>query len=387
MGFDVDIKSGESYKDYKIRLSKNKDIYGLSWNDVAKLLNNISGNNYNESTYRKWWKTYKHGYEDGIKNSESADDTNLKKIELEKSKVKFYDQRREYNKIVRESARMETLFEIVSNSLKNIEPIEISLPELCSYSNNDLFIGVNDIHYGADINNYWNKYNPIVAKERMSKYLYEILKIKKIHNSENCYVCANGDLISGKIHSTIEISNCENVIDQIKGVSELLSWFLSKLSEQFNNVYFSVVSGNHSRLGDKDKSPKGERLDDLIPWYIKSRLQNIHNFFVLDNDIDPTVNMINIRGLNYINVHGDYDGFSTVQKLVDMVGKDVYCIHFGHKHHNAMDYTHRYKIIMSGSMMGVDDFCIEKRLYGKAQQLVGVCTNDGMICTYDIDLQ
>ena len=221
----------------------------------------------------------------------------------------------------------------------------------------------------------------------MGKYLEEILNIKNMHNSENCYVCANGDLISGKIHSTIEISNCENVVEQVKGVSELLSWFLNCLSENFNNVYFSVVSGNHSRLGDKDKSPKGERLDDLIPWYISSRLSNIKNFKVLDNNIDSTVNLLNIRGLNYINVHGDYDGFSTIQKLVDMMDKDIYCVHFGHKHHNATDYNNKYKLIMSGSLMGIDDYCIEKRIYGVAQQLVGVCTDSGMVCTYDVNLQ
>ena len=36
--------------------------------------------------------------------------------------------------------------------------------------------------------------------------------------------------------------------------------------------------------------------------------------------------------------------------------------------------------------MGMDDFCIEKRIYGKPQQLVGICTKDGMTCTYDIML-
>ena len=96
--------------------------------------------------------------------------------------------------------------------------------------------------------------------------------------------------------------------------------------------------------------------------------------------------VVNIRGKNYVNVHGDYDNFSNIQKTIDMIGEDVYCVHFGHKHHNAFDYNQRYKIIMSGSLMGMDDFCIEKRIYGKPQQLVGICTKEGMICTYDIML-
>lgn len=378
------IEPNESFKEYKIRLSKNKDTYGLSWEQIASLLNTVSGNNFNESTYRKWWKAYCEGQDDATVSPILDQEA----IEMQKSKVKFYDQRREYNRLIRQSARNENLKEIFVNELRNIEPIEYH-PDysIKLHSNNDLFVGLSDIHYGIKIFNYWNEYSPEVAKERILKYLERIIEIKNVHNSENCYVCANGDLISGKIHNTIEIANCENVVSQVMGVSELISFFLAKLCEKFNNVYFCAVAGNHSRIGKKDEVPYSERLDDLVPWYVKSRLQNIPNLFVLDNMIDPTVNIITIRGLNYVNVHGDYDTASSIQKLTDMMDDKVYCVCLAHKHHNSTDYTHRYKVIMTGSLMGVDDFCVQKRIYGKAQQLVGVCTDKGMICTYDVDLQ
>lgn len=381
---NISIMSNENFKDYKIRLCKNKDIYNLSWNMIADLLNSVSGNNFNESTYRKWWKAYQEGFDDKDKQNKNM---NLDKIEVEKEKIKMYDQRRGYKKLLRENARFENLLDIVSNSLKNIEPIKYQpIFVNTEITDNDIFVGLNDIHYGANIDNYWNKYNPEIAKKRLEKYLYKIIEIGILHKSENCYVCCNGDLISGNIHKTIEVSNCENLVEQIKGVSELLSWFLSRLCERFNLVYLSVVPGNHSRVGKKDDSLKDERLDNLIPWYIESRLSNINNFKIIKNNIDSTMNMVNIRGKNYVNVHGDYDNFSNIQKTIDMIGEDVYCVHFGHKHHNAFDYNQRYKTIMSGSLMGMDDFCIEKRIYGKPQQLVGICTKDGMICTYDIML-
>lgn len=381
---NISIMSNENFKDYKIRLCKNKDVYNLSWNMVADLLNSVSGNNFNESTYRKWWKAYQEGFDDKDKQNKNM---NLDKIEVEKEKIKMYDQRRGYKKLLRENARFENLLDIVSNSLKNIEPIKYQpIFVNTEITDNDIFVGLNDIHYGANIDNYWNKYNPEIAKKRLEKYLYKIIEIGILHKSENCYVCCNGDLISGNIHKTIEVSNCENLVEQIKGVSELLSWFLSRLCERFNLVYLSVVPGNHSRVGKKDDSLKDERLDNLIPWYIESRLSNINNFKIIKNNIDSTMNMVNIRGKNYVNVHGDYDNFSNIQKTIDMIGEDVYCVHFGHKHHNAFDYNQRYKTIMSGSLMGIDDFCIEKRIYGKPQQLVGICTKDGMICTYDIML-
>ena len=381
---NTNIMPDENFKDYKIRLCKNKDTYNLSWNMIANLLNNVSGNNFGESTYRKWWKAYREGFDDKDRQNKEM---NLDKIEVEKEKIKMYDQRRGYKKLLRENARFENLLDIVSDSLKNVEPIKYQPVFInTGITDNDIFVGLNDIHYGANINNHWNKYNPEIAKKRLEKYLHKIMEIGILHKSENCYVCCNGDLISGNIHKTIEVSNCENLVEQIKGVSELLSWFLVKLCERFNFVYFSVIPGNHSRVGKKDDSLKDERLDILIPWYIESRLSNIKNFKIIKNNIDNTMNMVNIRGKNYVNVHGDYDSFSNVQKTIDMIGEDVYCVHFGHKHHNAFDYNQKYKVIMSGSLMGMDDFCIEKRIYGKPQQLIGICTKDGMTCTYDIML-
>lgn len=309
-----------------------------------------------------------------------------KRIEAEKARIRFFDQRTAYTKNIRNEARFDELKDIILDKLSIVEPYERNKKEVF-FSKNDLLIGLNDIHFGSNIDNNWNKYNPDVAKERLDLYLSNIISIKNTHKSTNCYVCANGDLISGNIHPTIQISNKENVVKQIMGVSELISWFLSELSNHFNNVYFSVVGGNHSRVSTKDNSPKDERLDDLIPWYIKARLSNIDNVIILNNDIDNTLNVVNIRGLNYINVHGDYDNFSSCQKIIEMLDIPVYCVHMGHLHHNKTDWVQKYKVIMSGSLQGMDDFCIQKRIFGKAQQIVCVCNEKGILCTYDVDLQ
>ena len=39
---------------------------------------------------------------------------------------------------------------------------------------------------------------------------------------------------------------------------------------------------------------------------------------------------------------------------------------------------------MSGSLQGVDDFCVSKRIFGKPEQLVCICNEKGLICAYDI---
>ena len=86
----------------------------------------------------------------------------------------------------------------------------------------------------------------------------------------------------------------------------------------------------------------------------------------LDNNIDTTLNVVNIRGLNYLNVHGDYDNFTSCQKVIEMLDIPIYCVHMGHLHHNKTDWMQKYKLIMSGSIQGMDDFCIQKRIFGKA---------------------
>ena len=311
----------------------------------------------------------------------------LKKQELIKEKMKFYDQRVAYKKELRLDSRWDDLKEILFKSIEEIKPYT-SLTHLrpSEVLNNDLLVGLSDLHFGVEIDNFWNKYNPDIAKIRLNQYLEEIISIQKTHKSENCYVCINGDLISGNIHYTIALANKENIVKQIMNVSELISWFLSELSKHFNSVYMSNVAGNHSRLSIKDNSPKDERLDDLIPFYVKARLQNLKNINILNNNIDNTVYLVNIRGLNYLGVHGDMDRMNSILKLVEMIPEKIYSIIFGHLHHNSSDFIQGYKTLICGSLMGIDDYCIEKRIFGKPQQLVCVCTEKGVMAMYDVFL-
>ena len=42
---------GESFEDYKVRICENKNVYGLTFEQIADILNAESGNTYTES---KW---------------------------------------------------------------------------------------------------------------------------------------------------------------------------------------------------------------------------------------------------------------------------------------------------------------------------------------------
>ena len=64
-----------------------------------------------------------------------------------------------------------------------------------------------------------------MKKKRLNQLLNEVVAIQKMHNSENCFISLQGDMLSGNIHKTIQVTNRENVIEQIKLAAELITSF------------------------------------------------------------------------------------------------------------------------------------------------------------------
>ena len=163
--------------------------------------------------------------------------------------------------------------------------------------------------------------------------------------------------------------------------------FLAELSGRFKHVYFSSVAGNHSRIEEKSLASPHERLDDLVEWYLRARLQNFENIgFDNYRKIDDTMYLLDIRGKTYLGVHGDYDGSpGRIQSLQTMAQEPVYAILSGHLHHNKVDSVQGIKTVMAGSFLGMDDYCVGKRIYGAQQQMICVCTCDGIKAYCDAD--
>ena len=331
--------------------------------------------------------------EDAIRSTDRMSELDRKKIELQAERQKFYDQRNAFNKLVRERSRQEELNEILVKSIQ-----EGDLPRLdyefdpygvVTQSDNDLLVSLNDIHYGATVENYWNTYNSDICREMMCRYLDRIIQIARTHSSQNCIIWANGDEISGNIHKSITVTNKENVIEQIKGVSELIAEFIAELSKHFVTVTFVSVAGNHSRLDpNKDNALVSERLDDLIEWYLAARLQSFENVIIGGGEkVDETMYLIDVRGKTYCGVHGDFDGSpSKIQALQTMARKPLYAVLSGHLHHCKIDDVQGIRTIMAGSFLGMDDYCVQKRIYGRPEQMVCVCDETGVRCSYKVSL-
>lgn len=376
------------------RITGEKEKIG-SWQEVANILNDLLDTEYTESKFRKQRQAFDKMLE--ANRAKFVDsDNQLKEIqvqtrELERAKIKFRDERNAWQKQNYTDARVEEKLDLLENELLSLGNANFDIHDNVTIdSDNDILIILSDLHIGQCFSSIWGEYNSDVAKHRLNQLLNEIISIQKLHNSEKCYVSCQGDLLSGNIHKSIQVSNRENVIEQIKIATELISSFCYELTKYFETVFMSNVSGNHSRMDRKDDAIHDERMDDIISWGIELSLKHIDNFHVLKRNLDTGIADLSIRGKSYIAVHGDYDSFSKsgVSNLCMSLGFLPYAITFGHLHTCSVDESNGVKMIRGGSLAGCgDSYTIEKRLTGKPSQMVCVCNNKGVKAYYPIELQ
>lgn len=400
--YDTKPKDGQSELSYLWAIGQAKDggVYDGTWEDIADLINfyyRADDTEYKTSSaYRKPYEQAKKFYEGGV-FSKFSEDEYVKKLtdtkrQLEREKVKVRDERRAWNKQNYNEARIDDFLEQMADSLRTSGAVQFAseCSDRALTSDNDMIVLLSDLHIGATFENIFGIYNTDIAKERMDKLLSNVLELQKIHNSEDCYVLSLGDQISGIIHKTIQVTNRENVVEQVKIATELISSFCYELTKVFNKVYFISASGNHSRLTTvKENAMHDDRLDDIVSWCVGLKLSHISNF-IMWNGIDTSMSVFNVRGKTYVAVHGDYDDFSKsgIHKLISMIRVFPEACFMGHLHTIAVDEVNEVKMIRGGSLAGSgDSFTVEKRLSGKASQLVAVADSSGLTAYYPVYLE
>lgn len=347
-----------------------------------------------ESAYRKAVKYARDFYEAGVfgnNEDEYFKKLQLERQSLEKEKVKTRDERNELKRVIREEARKESYKEQILRSISEYQcnPLEYDKNKQFNgvlKTDNDIVCTVFDVHTGLNVNNHFNVFNENVLKDRLNAYLDKIFEVQIRHGSENISVILS-ELISGLIHLALRIENNQNLIEQFLTVTNYLSQFLSELSYHFNIVNVYVCPGNHSRChANKDENMRGENMDLLAIPYLQAKLQNFSNIKFHENVIDSSIAIFTVRGQKIYGVHGDKDQMDTVvQKLTLYTSVKPDIIYMGHKHTNAMLTSYDTKVIQAGCLSGgADEYCMDKRLRNKAEQIISVITEDGLDCLYDV---
>lgn len=396
MNFIIDLKRLENETDEEViyRICSEKDQIG-SWQDVANLLNQILGTEFTESKFRKQFNAFQKML--NANQSKIFDNDNyIKQIRLEqqeirKEKQRLFDERLDLNRRLRETSRVETTIEKIEIMLSRISDKRyISYSPTFLNTENDLIVCLSDLHIGAAYYGFDGIYDSDIAVSRLKQYLSEIVEIKSMHSPQNCHLFMLGAMISGNIHHTISVTNKENVIEQLKLACEYISDFVYSLGQEFSAVHVYSVSGNHSRLEKKEDALLGERLDAIIPWFVKSMLKNCQNIIVEDKSLDDTLTIAQIRNKIYFAVHGDFDPISesSISKLALWAKITPYCVLCGHKHYPAMTEVSGIKVVQSGALGGSgDEFTRQKRLTGAPSQTVLVVNDRGIRACYPIEFE
>lgn len=386
----------ETNEQFIFRICSLKDSSGMTWPQIADVINAALNQNFGESAYRK---RYQH-FQNGLKACEKQIFTNdeyLKEVqkqtdELYKVKKQVQDQRREYRKMLTIDARAAHLMEELTKVAHkmNTEKQLASNGECYCETEHEAVLVLTDWHYGLVTDNVWNQYNTNICKQRLSTLLAKTKQYCRLHNVGTLNVIALGDLIHGSIHSSCRVASEEHTCDQIMNVSELLAEFLNDVSCAVNEVYFCSTYGNHARtVQNKNDSIHADNMEKIIPWWIKQRLQDNDKICVVENNMYEFI-CLNILGHDVIAVHGDLESFNKLG--VDMhtlfnkkYGLNVEYVFSGDKHHFEYNDPFGIENVMVSSLCGTDEYANNKRLYSKPGQTLCIFNhNDGKICTYNI---
>ena len=394
---DFSKKPEENYQQYVWRMDElvQSGKY-QNWKEITPFVNKeLFGEDESqyrdESAYRKAVKYARDFYEAGVfgnNEDEYVKKLRLEKQELQKARQQLSDERVELNRQIRQEARKESYADMVKRIIsENTEPINIPVHYTLFDGNTDLLCHLTDIHTGIEINNFKNVFNEDVLKQRIEKYTSDILDIRGLHESQNCYLVI-GEILSGLIHSNLRLQNNMDLMEQFKYISELISAMLVRLANNFNHVYVYTTPGNHSRVvAKKEDSLDGENMDVLLPFYLKARLQNVGNISICDNTIEPEIAMFNVRNNHVFSAHGHKDSpSSVVQNFTMMFGIKPDIVLLGHRHTNGLSTVYDTKVIESGCVSGTDAYAMSIRKSNKPEQTVSVIGEKGLICLYDIQL-
>lgn len=368
---------------------KQKDS-NIEWQDIADFRSDYNGESEHRDTIRKGSKLLYEYLDAGWVHEPTSMSISESDeiIRLKKERQKLSDARVEYNRQIRQEARKESYSEMVKRIIcENVEPTNLKVQYHTFNSNTDLLVHLTDIHTGIEINTWNNTFNQDILKERIEKFTSEILKIRDLHKSENCYLVI-GEILSGIIHNNLRLQNNMDLMEQFKYISELISVMLIKIANHFNHIYVYVTPGNHSRISPKkEDSLDGENMDVLLPFYLKAKLQNINNIDICENNIDPEIAMFNIRGNNVFASHGHKDNHaSVVQNFTMMFGIKPDIVLLGHRHLNGLTTVYNAKVIESGCCSGTDQYAMSIRKTNRPEQTISVVGQDGLVCLYDIQL-
>ena len=352
-----------------------------NWEELHKQLGIY---NFSAEAYRRRVERY-------MRKNESNEGKEYRESYMEKQKVR--DWYNAYRRDIREEVRIENLkdeIKFAAEKFGKLEPIVWPEVKETPVEKTEAVLLVSDLHIGVECDNYYNKYNKDIAKERLAKLQKNVIKYCSINNVSVLNILNLGDLINGVIHTNARIEAQMDVAEQIMYAGELIANFLYGLSKEIPNITYRSVFDNHSRaIANKNEHIEKEQFSRVIDWFIAERLKDTPIEFIA-NDIDGGIGRMKLAsGKTLMFCHGHNDGRNnSYQNFIGLTQEWVDYICMAHYHNPASKDFQGCKVFINGSIVGTESYAFGRRLFTKpSQKLIIFNEGDNNISDIDISLE
>lgn len=385
-------REGEESYEYGLRLIETKIEQkpdDLDWEDIIEatgidchrdsLRKAASVTPYSGYAVAQYFKK-KYALQDATEQNEYMDELDFKIAEMRKEAKRFYDQRREFNKMVDRIGRSENLEDRLieaAHELNKVLPLTINKSTDFMTDNSEAVIVFADWHYGMVTDNIWDRYDTQVCRYRVTKLVERAIERIRLHKCQKLHVVLLGDVAHGSIHTSARVASEELTCDQIMQVSEIMAQAISALADEVKQTVIHATYGNHLRtVQNKNDSIHADNMEKLIPWWLEQRLQSRGDIVFPESEYYEFL-YFSVCGYNICAAHGDLDRVKNAGKTLHTLfakkySSDIDYVILADKHHKEEFEELGIESMIAPCLCGTDDYANGKRLYSTPAQLMMV---------------
>lgn len=393
----------ETPKAYRIRLYKNKELYGLNNEEIGKLCNEAFEVNWDESAHRKKTKEYLKGYNDAKDELGSTDqqlqnmieENKRLKREVQKELKKVQTEKLEYNRWLREEARDELITDKICDAIDSLLPLDIPTYIEPVHNTRGYALIFGDEHYGAEFElkglfgDIINAYSPEIFEKRMWDLFNQTVEIVKKENIDTLNVFSMGDFADGILRVSQLMKLRYGVVDGTIKYADFITNWLNEMTKHVR-VKFQSTNGNHTELRMLSQ-PKGTFTEDnmgkVVSEFIKTRLKDNPNFTYIEN---PTGYIYAQIACNTIlGIHGEVKNMeNAIKEFSKIYNVPIDYLLAGHLHHSRIEEVGvNSEVINVPSVVGVDPYSLSLNKTSNASaKLLVFEQSKGKVCEYTLKL-
>lgn len=385
-------KEGETDFEYGLRLIEIKVEQkpdDLDWEDIVEaagldchrdsLRKAASVTPYSGYAVAQYFKR-KFAAEGRLDQEEYLGELDFKIMQMRKETKRFYDQRREFNKLVDRIGREENLEDrLVDAAVALNEQIPLRMDKgVCyTYDDNEAILVFADWHYGMKTDNIWEKYNTEICRNRVERLVAMAIERIRLHKCRRLHILLLGDMAHGAIHTSARVASEELVCDQVMQVSEIIAQAVNALADEVEETVVHATYGNHLRtVQNKNDSIHADNMERLIPWWLEQRLGSRNDVIFPEAEYYEFL-YFNVCGYKICATHGDLDNVKSAGRTLNTLfvkkyGSEIDYVILADKHHKEEFEELGIESMVVRSLCGTDEYANGKRLYSTPGQLMMV---------------